>query len=105
MLQKALNAEPRIDLMADLRLIVNDVERLASDTATVSGELSREARDQLVAKAQAARQRLADTEARLQTQARAAAQNTDDFVHAHPWQAVGTVGAGAFLLGLLIARR
>jgi len=102
---KTVTAAAQIDLLADLRLIVSDVERLVSDTATVSGELSREARDQLVAKAQAARQRLQETEARVEAQARAVARSADDYVHTHPWQTAGAVGAGAFLLGLLIGRR
>ena len=34
-----------------------------------------------------------------------AARATDEYVHEHPWQAVGAAAGIGFLLGMLIARR
>ncbi len=34
-----------------------------------------------------------------------AARATDEYVHDHPWQAVGVAAGVGFLLGMLIARR
>ena len=36
---------------------------------------------------------------------KAAAQATDDYVHAHPWKAVGLAAAIGVIVGMLIARR
>jgi ElaB/YqjD/DUF883 family membrane-anchored ribosome-binding protein len=38
-------------------------------------------------------------------QAKAAAQATDDYVHAHPWKAVGFAAGIGVILGMLISRR
>ena len=35
----------------------------------------------------------------------AAAKVTDNYVHEHPWKAIGIAAAIAFLLGLLVSRR
>jgi ElaB/YqjD/DUF883 family membrane-anchored ribosome-binding protein len=37
--------------------------------------------------------------------AKAAAQATDDYVHDHPWKAVGFAAAIGVILGMLISRR
>ncbi|WP_247646631.1 YqjD family protein [Deefgea sp. CFH1-16] len=37
--------------------------------------------------------------------AKVAAQQTDQYVHAHPWQAVGVGAAVGLLIGFLAARR
>jgi ElaB/YqjD/DUF883 family membrane-anchored ribosome-binding protein len=34
-----------------------------------------------------------------------AARTTDEYVHEHPWGAVGVAAAAGLLLGVLIARR
>ena len=57
-------------------------------------------------------ERLEDTRLRLSDlqhegieRARRAARDTDEYVHEHPWHAVGAGAALGLLVGVLIARR
>jgi ElaB/YqjD/DUF883 family membrane-anchored ribosome-binding protein len=53
----------------------------------------------------AARVKVAEAQEIVTDRAKAAAQATDDYVHAHPWKAVGFAAAIGVIVGMLIARR
>jgi ElaB/YqjD/DUF883 family membrane-anchored ribosome-binding protein len=92
-------------LVADLKAVVVDAEELLKVTADQVGEGAATAKQRLSARLQAVRQQLSHAEQAAIEKARAAARNTDQYVHGHPWPAVG-IGAGVgLLLGLLIGRR
>jgi ElaB/YqjD/DUF883 family membrane-anchored ribosome-binding protein len=53
----------------------------------------------------AAKVKLSKAQDAVTDQAKAAAEATDDYVHAHPWKAVGFAAAIGVILGMLISRR
>ncbi len=96
---------PKEQLMEDLRAVVTDAEELLRATANQTGEGIASAREHIRESLHSARVRLASAEAALVERTRQAAKATDEYVHEHPWQAVG-IGAGVgILIGMLIARR
>ena len=53
----------------------------------------------------AAKHKLVDIEESIAVKAKEAARATDEYVHEHPWQAIGTAAGVGLLVGLLIGRR
>jgi ElaB/YqjD/DUF883 family membrane-anchored ribosome-binding protein len=53
----------------------------------------------------AARHKLADVEDAIKVKTREVARATDDYVHEHPWKAIGTAAGVGLIVGLLIGRR
>jgi ElaB/YqjD/DUF883 family membrane-anchored ribosome-binding protein len=92
-------------LLHDLQAVVEDAEHLLSATANETGERVREVRDQAEAAIGRARERLAGLEEQLTDSAKVAVHEADDYVHEHPWLAVGIAAGVGFLAGLLTARR
>jgi ElaB/YqjD/DUF883 family membrane-anchored ribosome-binding protein len=48
---------------------------------------------------------MSDAEAALVARTKAAAKATDEYVHGHPWQAIGIAASIGVVIGLLIGRR
>ncbi len=48
---------------------------------------------------------LSETQASLLEQGRKVAHDTDEYVQANPWKAVGIAGVAGLLLGALLSRR
>ena len=92
-------------LVTDLRGVVADAEELLHETANVSGEKMSELRSRLRERLMTARHKLAQAEEAAVEKAKAAARVTDDYVHDHPWRAVGAAAGVGLILGLLIGRR
>lgn len=92
-------------LVADLKVVVSDAEELLRATASAAGEKAGELREKLQDRLRDAKLRLADAEAALIDKTKAAARATDDFVHDHPWKAVGIAAGAGLLIGMLIGRR
>jgi ElaB/YqjD/DUF883 family membrane-anchored ribosome-binding protein len=49
--------------------------------------------------------RLQEEQEKMLTRTKEVAGATDDYVHEHPWEAVGVAAGVGILLGLLISRR
>ena|SRR5882724_2755030 len=88
-------------LLEDLKTIVHDGQELLQASA-----------NDLSHRAVAARKRLAaaiaianETRQKLQRQARAGFETTDQLVREHPYQSLGLVFGLGFLLGVLLKRR
>lgn len=95
----------RDQLVADAKVVLDDVESLLRQAAAASGQQAQELRERASDTLRSAREKLQDAQIAVAANARAAAHATDDWVHEHPWSAVG-IGAGVgFLLGLLVSRR
>jgi ElaB/YqjD/DUF883 family membrane-anchored ribosome-binding protein len=95
----------REKLVTDARVVLDDVEALLKQAASAGGQQAQELRDRAAEALGRARVKLRDAQVAVGENAKAAARATDDWVHAHPWGAIG-VGAGVgFLIGLLVARR
>jgi ElaB/YqjD/DUF883 family membrane-anchored ribosome-binding protein len=92
-------------LVADLKVVVSDAEELLRATASAAGEKAGELREKMQDRLRDAKLRLADAEAALIDKTKAAARATDDFVHDHPWKAVGIAAGAGLLVGMLIGRR
>ncbi|HEX5306949.1 MAG TPA: hypothetical protein VFW82_12780 [Dyella sp.] len=84
-------------LRKDLGLIHGDIARLLHDAADDAGVLAQDARTRL----EALRQRVALLERETADRARRRAAWARERARARPWVVVGTIAAGAFLLGRL----
>lgn len=95
----------REQLASDLRGVLDDVQALLDQAAQASGQQAQDLRSRAAEQLHRARRRLGDLQHTLGERSRAAVHATDDWVHVHPWSALG-IGAGVgFLIGLLVARR
>lgn len=92
-------------LVADMKVVIGDAEEILRATAGAAGEKMGEMREKIEIRLRDAKERLADAEVALRDKAKAACNATDDFVHDHPWQAVGVAAAVGLALGVLIGRR
>ena len=92
-------------LVADLKVVIADAEELLRATASVAGEKASAARARMEDSVRAAKVKLSKAQDAVADQAKAAAQATDDYVHTHPWKAVGFAAAIGVIFGMLISRR
>ena len=92
-------------LVTDMKVVIADAEEILRATAGAAGEKVAEMRGKIETRLRDAKERLADAEAAIRDKAKAAASATDDFVHDHPWKAVGVAAAVGLALGVLIGRR
>ena len=95
----------RDQLVADMKAVIADAEELLKATAGAAGERAAAVRGRVEEKLRAARERLSQLDGEIVDRAKDAARATDDYVHAHPWNAVGIAAAAGLLVGVLIARR
>lgn len=92
-------------LVTDLKVLVGDTEELLKATAGQAGEKIAVARERIQASLAVYKDKLLDAEQALREKTKEAARATDEYVHDHPWQAVGVAAGIGFLLGLLVSRR
>jgi len=101
-----MNAQVNTDkLVSDLKVVIADAEELLRATASTAGEKVSAARAKMEDSVRVAKVKLAQTQDVMVDQAKAAAQATDDYVHTHPWKAVGFAAAIGVILGMLMSRR
>ena len=92
-------------LVSDLKVVVADAEELLRATASQAGEKVAAARERIQASLASAKIKLTEAERALLEKTKEAAKATDEFVHEHPWKAVGIAAGAGLLLGILISRR
>lgn len=92
-------------LIRDFKVVIDDTEALLKATAGQSGEALSAARARAGESLASARAKLSEAEAALVARAKAAARATDEYVHVHPWQAIGIAASVGVVVGLLIGRR
>jgi ElaB/YqjD/DUF883 family membrane-anchored ribosome-binding protein len=95
----------RDKLVADMKAVIADADDLLKATAGQAGEKVQVARARAEESIRRARAKLEDAEEVAIAKAKAAAQATDEYVHANPWKAVGLAGAIGVIVGMLISRR
>lgn len=101
-----MNTEVTKDkLAADLRVVIADAEELLKATASQAGEKVAAARVKIQESLDVAKGKLARVGEAGVDKAKEAARATDDFVHEHPWKAVGIGAALGVIVGMLISRR
>jgi len=95
----------RDQLKADFQRVMEDIDALlGAGGQKVEGEV-KAIRDRLRERLEDARLRIGDLQYEGVERARRAARHTDEYVHEHPWHAVGVGAAIGLLVGVLIARR
>jgi ElaB/YqjD/DUF883 family membrane-anchored ribosome-binding protein len=92
-------------LIQDLKVVVTDAEELLRATASQAGEKAAVAREKIQESLQRAKIKLSEAEVALADKTKQAAHATDEYVHEHPWKAVGIAAGIGLIIGLLISRR
>lgn len=92
-------------LVQDLKIVISDAEELLRATANQAGEKVSVAREKVQDSLHRAKVKLADAEEIMIDKGKLAARATDEYVHDHPWHAVGIAAGVGLIIGLLIGRR
>lgn len=95
----------KAQLINDFKVVVADAEALLKATAGQGGEAVAAVRARVEESLATAKVKMADAQAALLAKTRAAARATDEYVHVHPWKAVGVAAGVGLVVGLLIGRR
>jgi ElaB/YqjD/DUF883 family membrane-anchored ribosome-binding protein len=100
------NAEDgRERLVDDVAAVLAEAEEMLKRASVETGDKARDLRSQVETQLLRAKLKLQEIEGEAIDHAKAAACATDDYVHDHPWQAVGFAAAAGFVVGLLMNRR
>lgn len=92
-------------LVEDLKIVIADAEVLLRATASQAGEKISAAREKVQDSLDRAKAGLENIEEVVIDTGKQAARATDEYVHDHPWRAVGIATAAGLVIGLLISRR
>ncbi|HET9404139.1 MAG TPA: DUF883 family protein [Burkholderiales bacterium] len=92
-------------LAQDLKIVISDAEELLRATASQAGEKAAAAREKIQDSLRNAKLKLAEVEDILMDRGKQAARATDEYVHDHPWRAVGIAAGVGLIIGMLISRR
>jgi len=92
-------------LAQDLKIVISDAEELLRATASQAGEKVSAAREKIQDSLRQAKVKLAEVEDILIDKGKEAARATDEYVHDHPWKAVGIAAGVGLVIGMLISRR
>ena len=95
----------RQSIIDDFANVLSEAETLLKAAATETGEKARDLRQQVESKLLSAKLKLQELQGEAVDRAKEAARATDDYVHDHPWQAIGIAAAVGLAAGLLINRR
>ena len=95
----------RDQIVTDMKAVIADAEELLKATASAAGEKAGSIRARAEETLRAAKNRLASLDDEMIDRAKHAARATDDYVHEHPWGAVGIAAVAGLLVGVLISRR
>lgn len=98
-------SQSRDKLMSDLRIVIRDTEELLANTGEQANEGFKVAKAKIEASLATAKAELAVAQDAAAAKAKVVAQSTDEYVKAHPWQAVGFGAALGVILGFLISRK
>lgn len=91
-------------LVQDLKVVIADAEELLRATASQAGEKAVIAREKIQDSLHKAKIKLAEAEEVVVDKTKQAARATDEYVHEHPWKAVGVAAGIGLIIGLLIRR-
>jgi ElaB/YqjD/DUF883 family membrane-anchored ribosome-binding protein len=92
-------------LISDFKVVVADAEALLKASAGQGGEALAAVRTRVEQSLKVAKEKMLDAEEELLRKTKAAARATDEYVHDHPWHAVGIAAGVGLVVGLLIGRR
>lgn len=89
----------------DMKTLVKDAQELFREASLVTGEKAEELRARGLALLDTAMEKAQEIQTVAVEKGKVAAQSTDEFVHEHPWKAVGIAAGIGLLVGLLISRK
>ena len=92
-------------LAADFRSVMADIDALMSATTNKAEGEATALRARIRERLESAKDRVVEAEHEAVERARRVAGATDEYVHSHPWQAVGAAAAVGLAIGVLIGRR
>jgi ElaB/YqjD/DUF883 family membrane-anchored ribosome-binding protein len=95
----------REQLVTDMKAVINDAEELLTATAGAAGEKVGAIRARAEETLRAAKAHLAGLDDAVLDRAKDAARATDEYVHEHPWSAVGIAAVAGLVVGVLLSRR
>jgi ElaB/YqjD/DUF883 family membrane-anchored ribosome-binding protein len=95
----------RQSFLSSAKSSLADIEDMLKSSASVSGEKAAELREKMRLALGKAKEGVSSAQGVVADKTKAAARATDDYVHDHPWQAVGVGAALGFVLGLLLNRK
>jgi len=98
-------AVARQQLLSDLKAVVADSEELLKATAGAADERAAAARARVAESLRAVKGKIGEIDSEVLDRLNEAAKATDEYVHEHPWGAVGIAAAAGLLVGVLISRR
>ena len=84
---------------------LNAAQDLLANAADATSEQASNIRSRVSALLDVAKSKLADLQDDAMDQAKVAAEATDEYVRANPWQVIGVTAAVAFLAGIWVSRR
>ncbi len=102
------NAAPEVTkekLISDFKVVVADAEALLKASAGQGGEALAAVRARVQESLAVAKEKMLNVEEELLAKTKAAAKATDEYVHDHPWHAVGIAAGIGLVVGMLIGRR
>ena len=97
--------QSRSKLVDEFSAVVSEAEDMLKRAANETGDKAKDLRSQVEAKLLTAKLRLQEIQGQAVDRAKETARATDDFVHDHPWQAIGVAAAVGVVVGLLMNRR
>jgi len=89
----------------DIKAVISDAEELLRATASQAGDQIAAARERIQDSLYRAKVKLAEVEGIVVDSTREVARAADEYVHDHPWRAVGIAAGVGFVVGLLVSRR
>lgn len=92
-------------LIQDFKVMMTDAEALLKATTGQGGDAVTAVRARVEESLATAKAKMADAQAALLVRTKAAAKATDEYVHVHPWQAIGIAASVGVVVGVLIGRR
>jgi ElaB/YqjD/DUF883 family membrane-anchored ribosome-binding protein len=92
-------------LVADLKMVVTDAEKLLKEAADSSADGFAALRTRVEGKLDEARVKLVRARAVVGESAQSAADSTQAFVKGNPWKSVGVLAAFSVIGGFLLGRR
>jgi ElaB/YqjD/DUF883 family membrane-anchored ribosome-binding protein len=97
------------ELVENFNAVVAETEQLLKSVANAGGEKAGALRASVEQNLAIAKDRLRDLQQAATQKTEAAAHAADEYVHEHPWQAIGVVaglsGVVGMVIGLLLHRR
>lgn len=96
---------PADALIEDLESALEQAEALLRQAADATGEKAADLRNQALQMLEQGHAAIGRTQENVLAQSRKVVHDTDEYVQANPWKAVGIAGIAGLLLGALLSRR